>query len=74
MMIQTKARETLKFGRFRVHVDDFAKLVRVEPAHNAPAPSHEELTAVHKYLCYQRPRQFSEVIHTGWAIESVIDC
>jgi len=72
MLIQTKARETHRLGRFVLHVDDFAKLVKIEILHG-PGSSTAERRNVEKFLKVIRPDIIREETRTGWGIEASID-
>lgn len=72
MLVQSKARESKRLGRFALHIDDFAKLVRVEVL-SGRAPSRQERRNIEKYLKVIRPDILRDEVHTGWALESSID-
>jgi hypothetical protein len=73
MLILTKARDSFRLGRFVLHIDDFAKLIRVQVL-NGPSPGPMERRNIEKYIKVQRPDIMpSTEIHTGWGFESSID-
>ena len=72
ILIQSKARESLRLGRLVLHVDDFAKLVRIEIL-EGPGLSVQERRNVEKFLKYKRPDIIRDEIKTGWGIEAAID-
>lgn len=72
VLIQTRARESLRLGRFVLHIDDFAKLVRIE-IKQGPGISADERRNVEKFLKIKRPDIIRDDTHTGWGIEASID-
>jgi hypothetical protein len=73
MLIQSKARDRFRLGRFVLHIDDFAKLVRVQVL-NGPSPNPEERRNIEKYIKVKRPDILPPgEIQTGWGFESSID-
>jgi hypothetical protein len=72
MLIKSKARESKRLGRFVLHIDDFAKLVRVEVL-SGRAPDPMERRNIEKYLKVIRPDILRDEVHTGWALEACID-
>lgn len=72
MLIQSKARESRRLGRFVLHIDDFQKLVRIEVL-SGRAPNQMERRNIEKYLKVIRPDIMRDEVHTGWALESSID-
>lgn len=72
ILIKSKARESIGLGRFVLHIDDFAKLVRIEIL-EGPALNAQERRSVEKYLKYKRPDIIRDKVVTGWGIEAAID-
>ena len=72
VLIKSKARESHRLGRLVLHIDDFAKLVRIEIL-KGPALNAQERHNVEKYLMYTRPEIIREDVQTGWGIEANID-
>lgn len=72
ILIKSKARESIGLGRFVLHIDDFAKLVRIEIL-EGPALNAQERRNLEKYLKYKRPDIIRDEVMTGWGIEAAID-
>lgn len=62
----------MRLGRFVLHIDDFAKLVRIEIL-EGPGISRMERSNIEKFLKVKRPDIIRDETKTGWGIESSID-
>jgi hypothetical protein len=72
MLILSKSRDSMRLGRFVLHIDDFAKLVRIEIL-EGPGISRMERSNIEKFLKVKRPDIIRDETKTGWGIESSID-